>query len=70
MLALIVGLLVVCVSAWIGLNFCLVDIIIVLKGSLPIMFFFGGLLAVIAGITALKDENDASKKGEEEPKKD
>ncbi|MFH0807451.1 MAG: hypothetical protein V2A57_03450 [Elusimicrobiota bacterium] len=69
MLALIIGLLVVSISAWIGLNFCLADIIIVLKGTLPIMFFFGGLLSVIAGITTLKDENDA-KKGEEELKKD
>lgn len=42
------------------------DFITLLKGSIPAMMIFGGLIAVIAGISELKDEA-ASKK--EEPKK-
>ncbi|MCK5533890.1 hypothetical protein KAI68_02150 [bacterium] len=56
---LVVGLLGVIV--WSG------DLWIVLKGSLPLMAVLGGLVAVAAGISSVKDER-AAKKEEEESK--
>ncbi|MDD5136253.1 MAG: hypothetical protein PHX20_07380 [Candidatus Omnitrophica bacterium] len=32
------------------------DFAIVLKGSVPVMLIFGGVIAVIAGLSELKDE--------------
>ncbi|MFN3967060.1 MAG: hypothetical protein ACK4JE_05135 [Endomicrobiia bacterium] len=69
MLALIIGVVVAILAAYVGLAYWLKDVIIVLKGSIPLMFFCGGLLAVIAGITSIKDEIEA-KKLEEERKKE
>ncbi|MDI6640870.1 MAG: hypothetical protein QME68_00975 [Elusimicrobiota bacterium] len=69
MVALIIGLIVAVVAAYVGLAFWLEDVVVVLKGSIPLMFFCGGLLAVIAGITSIKDEIEA-KKLEEERKKE
>jgi len=69
MLALIIGLIVAIVAAYIGLAYWLSDVVVVLKGSIPLMFFCGGILAVIAGITSIKDEIEA-KKLEEEQKKE
>ncbi|MFQ3675756.1 MAG: hypothetical protein SNJ64_04360 [Endomicrobiia bacterium] len=40
-----------------------------LKGSVPLMLVLGGLLAIIAGITSIKDSIEA-KKLEEESKKE
>ena len=37
------------------------DFLTVLKGSIPVMLIFGGVIAVIAGISELKDQV-ASKK--------
>ena len=34
---------------------------IVIQGSLPIMLLFAGLLAIIAGITSIKDTIEAKK---------
>ena len=39
------------------------DFVIVVRGSLPAMLIFGGVIAVIAGISEIKDEL-ASKKEE------
>lgn len=39
------------------------DFIVLLKGCVPAMMIFGGLIAVIAGISEMKDEA-ASKKEE------
>ncbi len=38
-----------------------VAVINFLKGSVPLMLVFGGLLAVIAGITSIKDAAEAKK---------
>jgi len=40
-----------------------------LKGSVPLILVFGGLLAIIAGLTSIKDSIEA-KKLEEESKKE
>ncbi len=69
MLALIIGIIITIISAYVGITFWLKDAIVVVKGSLPLMFFFGGILAIIAGITSIKDEIEA-KKLEEEQKKE
>lgn len=37
------------------------DFIVILKGSIPAMMIFGGLIAVIAGISEMKDELAAKK---------
>lgn len=37
------------------------DFVIVLKGSIPAMFIFGGVIAVIAGLSELKDKQSAGK---------
>ncbi|MCM8791061.1 MAG: hypothetical protein NC938_05100 [Candidatus Omnitrophica bacterium] len=38
--------------------------ITLLKGSIPAMLIFGGVIAVIAGISEIKDEMAAAKKEE------
>ena len=60
MISLIVGLIVVVTSIYFGLRFWQ-DVLVVLKGALPLLFLFGGLLAVIAGGTAIRDEAEAKK---------
>lgn len=43
--------------------------LVVVKGTLPAMLIFGGAIAVIAGLSELKDEAAAAQK-EAEPKKE
>ena len=35
------------------------DAMAIIKGTIPVILVFGGVIAVIAGLTALKDEADA-----------
>ena len=42
-------------AAWYG------DLIIVLRGSLPAIFILGGAIAVIAGISEIRDEISSKK---------
>ncbi len=42
------------------------DFLTVLKGSVPAMLIFGGIIAVIAGLSEIKDEA-AAKKTENKP---
>ncbi|MEW6040201.1 MAG: hypothetical protein AB1633_01640 [Elusimicrobiota bacterium] len=65
MMALIIGLIVTVVSIWAGLRY-LDQVILVLKGSLPLMFLCGGILAIIAGATAIRDESEAKKLEQEQ----
>ena len=37
------------------------DFILILKGSIPVTLIFGGAIAVIAGLSELKDERRAKK---------
>ena len=37
------------------------EFIMIIKGSIPIMLIFGGVIAVIAGLSELKDANAAKK---------
>ena len=60
MIALIVGLIVCAVSVYSGLRFWH-DVVIVLKGAMPLMFLFGGILAVVAGGTSIRDNVYAKK---------
>jgi small neutral amino acid transporter SnatA (MarC family) len=49
--------------AWIG------DFLVVLKGSVPIFLIFGGAIAVIAGVSEIKDELAAKKEEKKEEEK-
>jgi formate-dependent nitrite reductase membrane component NrfD len=60
MLSLIIGILVTVASVYAGLKMRS-DVATVLKGALPVMFLFGGLLAIIAGGTAIRDKSEARK---------
>jgi len=59
-LSIIVGAVVVLLGLW-GLLGWWCDFMTVLKGSIPIMLVFGGVIAVIAGLSELKDEQAAKK---------
>ncbi len=60
MLALIVGIIVAAIGIW-GVKVWFPDFIMVLKGSIPALLVCGGLLAIIAGITSIKDAMEAKK---------
>ena len=50
-----------------------VDVVTVLVGTIPLMLIFGGIIAVAAGISSIKEEAAAKKEEEElakEEKKD
>jgi len=60
MLALIIGLVTVVIGI-LGLIKWIAPFIYVLKGAVPAMLICGGLLAIIAGITSMKDAAEAKK---------
>lgn len=68
MVALIIGIIVAAIGV-VGIVIWFSPFVEVLKGAVPAMFVMGGLLAVVAGITTIKDEIEA-KKFEEERKKE
>ena len=39
-----------------GLTVCWADLLTVLRGSMPAIFILGGAIAVIAGLSEIKDE--------------
>lgn len=57
---------VVAVVGLIGLINWWSSFVVLLKGSIPAMMIFGGVIAIIAGVSEIKDE--ASAKKPEEPK--
>lgn len=61
--SIVVGAIVALLGLW-GIIGWRCDLLTVVKGSLPVMLVFGGAIAVIAGLSELKDEA-ASKKAEE-----
>ena len=61
-LSVIIGAVVALLGLW-GLIGWWGDFMLVLRGSVPAMLIFGGIIAVIAGVSELKDEL-ASKKEE------
>jgi hypothetical protein len=67
MVALIVGLI-IAVLGVLGILRWTPDFILVLRGSVPVMLVCGGLLAVIAGITSIKDSIEAKKLEQEKQK--
>jgi len=58
--ALIGGLIAVVLGVW-GILSWTADFLMVLKGSVPLMVALGGLLAIIAGVTTMKDAAEAKK---------
>ncbi len=59
-LSVIIGAIVALLGLW-GLVRWWCDFLLILKGSVPAMLIFGGVIAVIAGLSEIKDEL-ASKK--------
>jgi len=68
MIALVIGIVFIVVGC-LGLLQWGAEFKMVIQGSVPIMLVFGGLLALIAGWTSIKDTMEA-KKLEEESKKE
>lgn len=68
MVALIIGAIVIVLGVA-GIILWFKPFVEVLKGAVPPMFVMGGLLAVIAGVTTIRDEIEA-RKWEEERKKE
>ena len=68
MLAIVFGLIFMILGLW-GLASWWTDFMMVLKGLIPVLFVFGGLLAVIAGVTSIRDsieaKNAAAKEAEQ-----
>lgn len=58
--SIIIGAVVVLFGLW-GLKSWWGEFIMIVKGSVPIMVIFGGIIAVIAGLTEMKDEAAAKK---------
>ena len=57
-IAAVLGLVWVIGSAW-------DEILMVLQGTLPLMLIFGGIIAIAAGISSIKEEAAAKKEEEE-----
>jgi hypothetical protein len=71
MLAVIVGLVFVALGLW-GVIAWWTSFLVILKGLVPVMLACGGLLAVIAGVTSIRDsmEAQASMREKESEKKE
>ena len=54
MLSVIIGLVFMVLSLW-GIIGWWPDFVNVIKGVFPLLFLFGGALAVIAGVTSIRD---------------
>jgi hypothetical protein len=61
--SIVIGAIVALLGLW-GIIGWWCDFLTVLKGSVPAMLIFGGAIAVIAGLSEIKDEA-AAKKTEE-----
>ena len=58
MLAIVMGVIFVTLGLW-GVFAWGWEFVVVIKGLIPAMFVCGGILAVIAGITSLRDTLEA-----------
>ncbi len=73
MVALIVGIVFICFSIIAVLPFGLAwwnDVLLFLRGSLPVVAIFIGLIAVFIGIADIKDRIEAKKEEEQENKEE
>ena len=59
-LSVIIGAIVGLLGLW-GLIGWWCDFTLVLRGSIPAMLIFGGIIAVIAGLSEIKDELESKK---------
>ncbi|MDO8535566.1 MAG: hypothetical protein Q7S30_00930 [Candidatus Omnitrophota bacterium] len=58
------GIVIGCIAALLGIRGLISwwgDLLTVLRGSLPVIFILGGAIAVIAGLSEMKDENSSKK---------
>jgi len=61
--SIIIGSVIAVVGVW-GLVAWWCDFLCLLRGSVPAMLVFGGVIAVIAGLSELKDEAASKKTGD------
>ena len=67
-LGIVGGLVAIGLGAW-GLRYWYGDLWTVIKGSVPLMAVLGGIVALIATISSIKEDREL-KKSEEEAKKE
>lgn len=61
MLAILVGILFIALGFY-GVSLWVDDFMVVVRGFMPFMFAVGGIIAVVAGISSIKDRADKSQK--------
>ena len=61
MLAILVGILFIVVGFY-GISFWSHDFITVVRGFMPFMFAVGGVIAIVAGVSSIKDKLDKNHK--------
>ena len=59
-LSILIGAVVMLLGIW-GVIVWRSDLLSVLKGSIPVILIFCGAIAVIAGLSEMKDESDSKK---------
>ncbi len=64
MLSIIVGIIII-VFSLIGLSNWRADVLIVLKGLMPLLFLGGGIIVVLAGISGIRDNIIQDRKAKE-----
>ena len=67
-LAILLGLVAMAAGVYLVVATWWAQFVILVKGVIPIILFFGGLIAFIAGISSLKDS--AQSKSEDEEKEE
>lgn len=68
MLAVILGLIFMALGLW-GLIAWWGSFILVLKGLVPVLILFGGFIAVVAGVTSIRDSMESRSSGRETEEK-
>lgn len=69
MLAVITGLAFLVLGLW-GIIGWWPSFVVFLKGCVPVMIFVGGFLAIVAGVTSIKDSFDMKNESQPDEKKE
>ncbi|MCS7184549.1 MAG: hypothetical protein NZ870_01285 [bacterium] len=66
MKALIIGIVFAVVGV-LGIVYWIKDVVVVIKGSIPLFLLMGGVIAIVAGVSSIKEEKEI--KTQEQPEK-
>ena len=69
-LAILLGLIAMAAGVYLVVALWWAHFVILVKGVVPIVLFFGGLIAFVAGISSLKDSSQSQPIEEEEEKEE